>query len=425
MKRSMKKTVFAALLLCAVIAVAGLAAAEPGTAPDITQWAEIRLSKYNSQVKVLTDGDYKTDWRDERGAFAEFTLPADHPCHTLYILTSGDPEKLIVEEDRAGSWQRVPIEGERFNTHTIPLEGLTHFRVRVTRDKLRILEVRLFGQGKLPPDVVDYHHVADKADLMVLACHPDDDILWMGGLMPTYAGQLGMKVQLVYMTSRFHYRRCEAMDALWHSGVRQGPVFLGLPDSVDAKRDEALAMWGDMDEAALKIARQIRRFRPEVLVTQDVNGEYGHVQHRIMAAACTRAVKMAADPKNRRLRDLPAWEVKKYYMHLYHKNKVVLDMERPLSAFGGKTAFEVAKEAFLMHKSQQSGRVSVNVDGPYDMRRFGLAHTAVGPDERDDRLFEHIEGLEDLEREFYDGQTYRPAAPEPTPRFRFSTRPPR
>ena len=112
-------------------------------------------------------------------------------------------------------------------------------------------------------------------------------------------------------------------------------------------------------------------------------------------------------------------------MHLYHKNPVVLDMERPLSAFGGKTAFEVAKEAFLMHKSQQSGRVSVNVDGPYDMRRFGLAHTAVGPDERDDRLFEHIEGLEDLEREFYDGQTYRPAAPEPTPRFRFSTRPPR
>ena len=367
-------------------------------ARDITATAQIRLSHRNTEVSLLTDGNYRTEWKDNSGAFAEFTLPDDLPCYTLYALTGGDPETLLVEAAVNGRWETVPVEGARFNIQCIPLYGLTHFRLRSSRGPLRLMEVRLFGPGTLPPDIVNFHTVADKADLLILACHPDDDILWLGGLMPTYAGQLGMKVQVAYMTSRFHYRRCEAMDALWHCGVRLGPVFLGLPDSGDVPYTDAVAQWGGSKATARVIARLIRQFRPEVLVTQDAKGEYGHVQHRAMVAACTQAVILAADPSENTLRDLPAWEVKKYYIHLYPEDTLVLNLDRPLSAFGGKTAVEIAQEAFALHKSQQVGRYTVAADGPYDIRRFGLAYSTVGPDEVHDGLFEHLDELYELEK---------------------------
>ena len=219
------------LTVCLCLTVIPAAVAEaPDWAQDITSMAKITLSRHGAGQGVLTDGDYSTQWNDKEG-YIEFRLPADHPCHTLYALTCNNPDYVIVKEKKNGRWQKVKVEGERFNTHCIPLNGLTHFRLTVTKGILRVMEVRLFGAGELPPEVVNYHAAADKADLMILACHPDDDILWMGGLMPTYAGQLGMKVQLVYMASKYFYRRCEAMDALWHCGVRQGPVFMNLPDT--------------------------------------------------------------------------------------------------------------------------------------------------------------------------------------------------
>ena len=399
----MRSRVLISLLLCLSLLAAAVypacAGEIAGIAQDITSSAEIRLSRRQSEVGVLTDGDYRTEWKDGSAAYAEFILPDSQPCHTLYILMGGHPEELIVEAETDVSWREVPVEGARFNTQCIPLGGLAHFRVRMARGPLRLMEVRLFGEGRLPDDIVNFHAVAEKADLMVLACHPDDDILWLGGLMPTYAGQLGMNVQVAYMTSRFHYRRCEAMDALWHCGMHYGPVFAELPDSGGSMPyTEAAALWGGMRETVRKIARMIRRFRPEVLVTQDLRGEYGHPQHRLMAAACVQAIELAADPSCRVLRDLPPWEVKKLYIHLYKENALILDFVRPLSAFDGKTAFEVAQEAFLLHKSQQTDRYEVAIDGPYDIRRFGLAYSAVGQDEAHDGLFEHLGELYELEK---------------------------
>lgn len=398
----MRNRVILLLILCISLLVtmpcpAGLGEST-GIAQDITHMAKIRLSHHRSEVGVLTDGDYRSEWKIDKNGYAEFLLPDDLPCLTLYVLMGGEPDDLIVEAEENGSWREVPVEGVRFNTQCIPLSGETHFRLREARGPLRLMEVRLFGEGGLPDEVVNFHAIADKADLMILACHPDDDILWLGGLMPLYAGQLDMNVQVAYMTSRFHYRRCEAMDALWHCGVHFGPVFAGLPDSGTIQYTEAVTMWGGIQETARIIARMIRQFRPEVLVTQDAKGEYGHPQHRLMSAACTQAVTMAADPTIRVLNDLTPWEVKKYYIHLYPEDTLVLNFERPLRAFGGKSAFEVAKEAFLLHKSQQTGRYEVSIDGPYDIRRFGLAYSTVGPDEAHDGLFEHLGELYEKEK---------------------------
>ena len=405
----MKKTCSAAVLLCVFLlcSAAALAEALPQAdriAPDITALAKVRVSTSRKPIDVLFDGNYKTEWGDNSGGWIEFQLPDDSPCHTLYILTRGQPEKLYVEQKAGRKWQKIPSTSESFNTHCIPLEGLTNFRARVSGGDLRVMEVRLYGAGELPADVVNFTETTDKADLMILACHPDDDILWMGGLLPVYAGQLGMKVQPVYLTSRFHYRRCEAMDALWHCGVRFGPVFMGLSDVGKVHRAAVLYAWGGENSVIRAIAKQIRRFRPEVLVTQDLHGEYGHIQHCIMVECCIKAVELAANPSAYKMGDLPAWDVKKFYIHLYPENALTLDMDRPLSAFGGKTPGQVASEAFLYHVSQQNGKYEVAVDGTYDMKKYGLYRTAVGPDEAHDGLFEHIDGLYEREQAFYHSQ---------------------
>ena len=47
------------------------------------------------------------------------------------------------------------------------------------------------------------------------------------------------------------------------------------------------------------------------------------------------------------------WDVPKCYIHLYPENQIIFDWSMPLSAFGGRTAFDVADEAWHCHLSQQ------------------------------------------------------------------------
>jgi hypothetical protein len=58
-----------------------------------------------------------------------------------------------------------------------------------------------------------------------------------------------------------------------------------------------------------------------------------------------------------------------------------MDWDAPLPAFGGRTGFEIAREAYLRHQSQQ--RLDFKVEGrdaEQSSYRFGLARTVVGPD---------------------------------------------
>ena len=69
-----------------------------------------------------------------------------------------------------------------------------------------------------------------------------------------------------------------------------------------------------------------------------------------------------------------------------------MDWRKPLAAFDGQTAFDVACRAFACHISQQKTDYHVEDFGPYDNSRFGLAFSAIGEDTRKDDFFEHVEG---------------------------------
>ena len=128
------------------------------------------------------------------------------------------------------------------------------------------------------------------------------------------------------------------------------------------------------------------------MVTQDVNGEYGHGAHRAAADAAQAAIALAADETyQEKMAHSDPWQVKKLYLHLYEQNPVKMDWRKPLAAFGGQTAFDIACRAFECHISQQRTDYHVQDFGPYDNSKFGLAFSTVGEDVEKDDFFENLE----------------------------------
>ena len=147
----------------------------------------------------------------------------------------------------------------------------------------------------------------------------------------------------------------------------------------------------------------LRRFKPEVVIDHDVNGEYGHGAHRLNTWVLQQAIGWAADPSWRAgetaasgsyleaAQKLPAFQVSKVYLHLWPENAVHMNWNKPLERFGGRTAFEMAEAGFACHVSQME-YFKVGRRGVFDCAAFGLYYTNVGPDAplEDPAFFENL-----------------------------------
>ena len=138
----------------------------------------------------------------------------------------------------------------------------------------------------------------------------------------------------------------------------------------------------------------IRRFKPQVILGHDLNGEYGHGQHKLNAHCLIEAVELAADAEQ--FPEIAAqyglWDTPKLYLHLYEENQIVFDVNTVLNNDPeGRTPFEITEEAYQCHVSQQQYYFAVTQDpeSVLDCTRFGLYRTLVGYDTGTD-LMEHI-----------------------------------
>ncbi|MEU6101848.1 N-acetyl-1-D-myo-inositol-2-amino-2-deoxy-alpha-D-glucopyranoside deacetylase [Streptomyces flaveolus] len=155
--------------------------------------------------------------------------------------------------------------------------------------------------------------------LLLVHAHPDDESINNGATMARYAAE-GAHVTLVTCTlgergevippglahltgaALGGHRRgelSEAMRALGVDDVRLlgGPGryadsgMMGLPDN-----DDPGCLWqAGLDEAAALLVEVIREVRPQVLVTYDPEGGYGHPDHIQAHRIAMRAVELAAE----------------------------------------------------------------------------------------------------------------------------------
>ena len=272
----------------------------------------------------------------------------------------------------------------------------------------RIFLIKAFPKdGILPADVEVWEPQPEKADVLVFATHPDDDVLFLGGAIATLAENTDLKIEVVHLMGYFNkttVREHERMNGLWALGVRQYPQ-TGRFDAAHEGYRLYSGEWKGFFAITEYVTEMIRRFKPQIVVTQDLNGEYGHIRHQRLAHAVADAVGKSMDPTfcPNSAAEYGVWDVQKTYLHLYGENKIVLDLRQPLKCVGGKTALQAAKDAYKKHVSQQSGWFYVT-DDPDDPRAseinaayFGLYRTTVGPDSGND-MTEHIVSYAQQER---------------------------
>ena len=107
--------------------------------------------------------------------------------------------------------------------------------------------------------------------------------------MPTYAGERGYKVQVAYLTNHWAepYRPHELLNGLWTVGIRAYPVIGEFIDYYSDNLEHAKGLY-DRDRVIEHQVEMIRRFRPEVIIGHDIDGEYGHGVHMLNRGRCSR-----------------------------------------------------------------------------------------------------------------------------------------
>ena len=273
----------------------------------------------------------------------------------------------------------------------------------VFENETKLSEIRIFKDGKIPNDVHIWSPPVEKADLLLVATHSDDDQLFFAGLLPLYAGEKKYAVQVAYFIDHNEnvVRRHELLNGLWTVGVTAYPVISNFPDEYSESSAAALnnfKKYGISKEDAIDWQRDlIVRFKPLVVVGHDLSGEYGHGQHILNAETLIRGIEKAED----------IHKIQKLYLHLYNENKITMDYDVPLVAFGGKTAFEISKQGFECHKTQHpywfygwlNGKEKAAEITSYSPCEFGLYKTAVGADIKGGDMFENVMTYAELEVE--------------------------
>ncbi|GAA4357609.1 N-acetyl-1-D-myo-inositol-2-amino-2-deoxy-alpha-D-glucopyranoside deacetylase [Angustibacter luteus] len=173
--------------------------------------------------------------------------------------------------------------------------------------------------------------------LLLVHAHPDDETLTTGVTMARYAAE-GVGVTLVTCTlgdegevipAELRHLASDRDDTL--GAHRAGELVramaaLGVPDHRllgDGRWRDSGMVWlapgvagvagdvhpdafalADLDEAAGLLADVLREVRPQVVVTYDPDGGYGHPDHVMAHRVTMRAVELAADDGAR-----PGWQV--------------------------------------------------------------------------------------------------------------------
>ena len=179
----MKKLCVASLmLLLLLLAVPALAQ----DAADITAEAKIVSSSRVWAAVRATDRDYSTAWTSDKERYPSLEITSKTPCYGLYVCFGEDVKPWNVQVLQGKKWTTVATGDGLYAHEYLPLDGLTHFRITYddgTKCKLSVTELYLLSQGDVPAFVQRWQPTVEKADLMLLVAHPDDEILTTAALL--------------------------------------------------------------------------------------------------------------------------------------------------------------------------------------------------------------------------------------------------
>ncbi len=406
----------ACLLLLCLLPYSPVQAQEQ-EAQDISGLKLVSAQTGFAALAPLFDGEEREGYFTEDNA--SLTLEYAGGIGSLYIAFGKEYGAYTVTDNATGVSKTF---GESMYIHeflnltgvfgTTPTSVTLHFNA----GGVGIYELYAFTEGETPSFVQKWNAPADgKTDLILFSTHGDDEQIFFAGLLPYYAGELGYRVQVVYLTdhrNQTDVRIHEVLNGLWTVGVTTYPVFGSYNDFFVETKEQAYWSFNnlgwDKEHLVGFVVEQLRRFKPLVVVGHDFNGEYGHGQHMAYADMLASALEVSNDPKKypELAEKYGVWDVPKAYFHLYGENQIIMDWDQPLERFGGMTAFEVTRDlGYPCHESQYwdfakyivGYRCAATV-AQFSPREYGLYRSSVGMDVQKNDFFENLTTYAEQER---------------------------
>ncbi len=237
--------------------------------------------------------------------------------------------------------------------------------------------------------------------LLCVHPHPDDESIACGGVLAR-AADAGVRTVVVTCTAGeegenlagidlgaddlvVHRRRelAEALDILGvHRHHELGYRDSGMAGTASNEHPDSFAR-ADVEVAAARLAAILREERPQVVVSDDVHGTYGHPDHVQAHRVTVRAVQLAADPSAPV--PGPVWQVSKRYSHTLGKGRLLAG-HRALLAAGLPSPFGDAavEEVEDLQVGTPDEQVTTEVDVGAWLERKSAAMAAhrsqIGPD---------------------------------------------
>ncbi len=348
-----------------------------------------------NEMRELWDTNSSSDFIIKKPGTLSISWKKKTPAKSLYLEWKALPVNFTLTQYREDGSEIQTIPGETYQLDQLYSILPDACSVKLSSEfDMDLCTAVIYGPDVLPRDYHSWNATPDKLDYLVIATHPDDDVIFMGAIVPTYGVVDGLQGTILYTcSSNIRLRGNEALNGAWAMGLRNHPIFGGFPDILPSKQSQ----WGfqfKVEKLTKYYVRILRQYKPEVVVTHDLEGEYGHWQHINVAKAVCEAVKFAADssfdPES--VAQYGVFQVKKLYLHLYPENKIKLDVHSPLPEFNRMSIAEISRNAFQFHVSQaKASHYDEKNEGVYSLSDFGLYFSFVGPDTKGNDMFEHID----------------------------------
>ena len=374
-------------------------------AKEITSSSEIKLNNSKISTKVT---DNKESTYIEVSKNDEITISAKEDINSIYIIYEYSSKTGKI----TGSEKTAEIGENNYLHEFIDVKekiGKTQ-EIKIKYDEeVKIADIYVLGDGEIPSFVEKWNPPYKKADILLFSTHSDDEQLFFLGLMPTYVAR-GAYFQVVYFTNHNDnpQRLHEQLHGLYTVGIRNYPIFGVVPDAYSESLEGAISNMKKAnlsEEIATKFqVENIRRFKPQIVVGHDEKGEYSHGQHILNTYLLEKAIFNASDKDydEESYKKYGTWQISKLYLHLYEKGQIKMDYDIPLEYFNGRTAYEVSKEGYSKHLSQQWTWFTKWINGPnnsyknateittYSPLLYGLYFTNVGEDVKKNDMFENL-----------------------------------
>lgn len=365
----------------------------------ITSKCKIKVSK--GKASNVTDSSDDTSWDSgtmtitfPKGKKAEgIFIKWHYQTNNNYTLKTYDKNGKVL--DTYDSSKLASMIHKYYEVNTKAVKAVIKLKKNTKGKGKGICALRVYEKGKVGVSVERWEAPkTGECDLMVISAHRDDELLFFGGTIPYYTNVKKKNVYTVYMSGNDRLRVREALAGQWSMGVKTHPIFMGFAGGYHDGIKGTVKDWGGEEYVLGKLVEKIRRFKPDVIVTHDVNGEYGHPTHKTTPYLVKKAIKLAGDKTKYKTsyKKYGEWKTKKLYLHVYDKNKITMNWNKRNAAMNNKTAFELACVGYDKHYSQHNGwSMTSKKVKKYPNNKFGLYYTSVGKDKNKNDFFENID----------------------------------